>query len=360
MFKRLELKMTSQTNTRNRNKSYEDFKRYKHEIYLDIYDSVIKSNVLIVKKATTILGTNEIHYMVKYYQKIVLNSLFFKDKKILLEYQRWLYRVYFHRLIDLDFFIFFIETFQSITNRYLNSNVCISINELFHYILNQHKELKNNANKKKFLIDHEMESISLAKTLILGDKEKTYEVIKSKAPTLDEFVKYYNEIISNAMKYIGYMWEIGDVSVAKEHLSSNTLNDTVMLILDEYPQSQKKDKHIFISSAPYELHGMGVQIASKVFEKQGYQVTNIGTNIPTKEIKKAIIEFKPDIVLFSATLQTSLLDIALLVSKIKEEKNIAFKSFKIGIAGNAFENMVHPAKTCNADFYMNKLEEIIL
>lgn len=342
------------------NKAYLDFKKYKNEIFLDTFDSIKNSKAVIAQKTLSNLGTNELHHVIKYYQKILLNTLYFNDQKILKYYNKWLYRVYYYRSIDLDFFPFLTDKFKDITNRYINSNICIKLDQLLNLIYQEHDELKNNAAKKRILIDHENESIELANNLINANKDQAYNLIKQNSHTLDKFLFYYQNIVSNAMKYIGYMWEIGKISVAKEHISSNTLNETLTKILDEFPQHNKRDIHIFISSAPNELHGLGIKIASSLLEKQGFKVTNIGTNIPSKEIRKAILEFEPDIILLSATLLTSLLDIALLIDDITKEKSIYANPFKIGVAGGAFEDISNPAKTCKADFYLKKLEDIFL
>ena len=163
------------------------------------------------------------------------------------------------------------------------------------------------------IIDNVDEATTYSKVLIGADKQTAYNICKEKCQSLEDFLNFYNNVVSNAMKNIGFLWESGDVSVAKEHISSNTLNEVMAKIVDEYPNQKANDIHVFLSSAPHEDHGQGINIASKVFEKLGYKVTNLGTNIPVKDIKKAIMEFKPDLVILAATLQTSLVDIALLI-----------------------------------------------
>lgn len=339
-----------------RNNIFFDFLRYKHEILINTNEYIINSSEIIVRKVLLDIGTNEINHIIKYYQKIVLNALYLREKDILYEYNKWLYRVYYHRGIDLDFFKHLIYTFQNIVNKYIDLKNYIDINEYYKYILDKHEVLKKQATKRKLLSEHIEESTHLSKLLILGDKEKAYSFCKEKVKDLDSFLIFYNEVISNAMKNVGYLWEVGEVSVAKEHIASNTLNDIVMKILNDYPDKDKKDIHIFLSSAPQESHGQGISIASKVYEKLGYKVTNLGTSVPVKDIINAIIEFQPDYIILAATLKTSLLDVAFLIDAMVEEKAVFKKSFKIGIAGSAFDDINLPEKTFKSDFYMKKLE----
>ena len=89
---------------RHRNLMYDNFDRYRYEILMDTYDSIMNSQIVLVKKVAIELGSNELHHMLKYHHKMTLNALYFKNEKIFLDYHDWLYRVYFYRDMNLDFF----------------------------------------------------------------------------------------------------------------------------------------------------------------------------------------------------------------------------------------------------------------
>ena len=340
------------------NRKFSEFKRYEHEIYLDINDVILKSDRTIVKSVIEEIGINEIHHIIKYYQKITLNALFFNDRRIFLEYHKWLYRVYYYRGLDLDFFSFLNHCFQNICLKYMNSTVCMNINELFNYILEQHELLKTQASKKRYILDEEEKAKTFAQALISGDSKKALQLCKEESATLDNFLSFYNHIISNAMKYIGFLWESSELSISKEHIATNTLEEVIMEVLNSFENESKKEKHVFLSCAPSELHGLGVKVASKVFQIQGYKVSNLGSNIPFEEVKKAIIEFKPDFIILTATLQTSLIEVAFLIDEINKDKMIFTKDFKVAIAGGAFESLTSPSKLLQADFYLDELKDL--
>jgi len=342
----------------NYNIAYLEFKRFEYEILIDINEDLESSNLSIVTDTISHLGTNELHHMVKYYQKIILNTLFFKDRKILIEYNQWLYRVYYNRDIDLEFFHYLNEIIQKISSRYIEHKIFFSIVELLNYIIDQHHAFKEKAIKKFILLEYEKESSLLVEYLVSNNKKAILETFCKDIKTLDQFIFFYDQIVFNAMKKIGFLWELGEVSIAQEHISSNLLDDILIQILEKFPLQEEKKKHIFLSSAPNELHGLGVKIASLVFEKLGFKVTSLGVNIPAKEIKKAVREFQPDYVLFAATLQTNIIDIALLIDEIEKDRDTFINNFKIGIAGNGFEKMAHPAKTLKASFYIKKLQDV--
>lgn len=341
----------------NYNRGYLEFKRFEHEILLEINEQLENSNLLVVKDTIFHIGLNELHHLVKYYQKIILNTLFFKDKKILVEYNLWLYRVYFNRDLDLEFFYYLNELFQKVSAKYINHKIFLTIGELFRDILGQHNYFKEKSTKKLMIIEYEKEASLLVEYLISNNKQAILEEFCKEIKTLDDFIYFYDKIVFNAMKKIGYLWEVGEVSIAKEHVASNLLDEIVVHLLEGFSIQEKQEKHIFFSSAPNELHGLGVKVASLIFEKLGFKVTSLGTNIPAKEITKAIREFQPNYIIFSATLQSSMIDIALLIDELEKDRELFSKSFKIGIAGNGFEKMIQPAKTLKASFYIKQLKD---
>jgi MerR family transcriptional regulator, light-induced transcriptional regulator len=342
------------------NRAYLDFKKFKHEILIDTNEYLENSSLGVVTDTIFHIGTNELHHMVKYYQKIILNSLFFQDKKMLIEYNRWLYRVYFNRGIDLEFFHILNEAIKKISRKYIDHKVLITIDELLDFIIDQHQFFKEQAPRKQILLEYENEATLLVEYLVTNNKQAILETFCSAIKTLDDFFHFYDKIVFNGMKKIGFLWEQGDVSIAKEHISSNLLDDILTHLLEQFPVQKNKNKHIFLSSAPDELHSLGVKIASLVFEKLGYKVTSLGVNIPAKEIRKAIREFQPDYVLFAATLQSSIIDIALLIDELEKDRDSYSRPFQIGIAGNGFEKLIHPAKTVKASFYISQLEDFKL
>ena len=342
----------------NVNLTYTNFKRFEHEIFFDTYDFIIHSDAQICKKTLAKLGSNELHHLVKYHHKTILNALFFQDSNIFIRYHKWLYRVYFYREIDLDFFYFLNNLYKSIYVNYIEHKHTKELHHLFNEMLIHHDTFKENAPKNLHLPSTHKDTENLVEILISGNKNDLYSLCQEHTHTLSDFLTFYNDCISEAMQNIGYLWEMAKVSVAQEHLATSVLNEVLFQILSKFPPQETKQKHILLSSAPEELHGTGNNIASIIFQKLGYEVSNIGTNIPAKEVLKAIAEFQPDCIILSATLPSSLIDLAYLIDDIQQQKSLLNKTLKIGIAGGALESIHNPRKTLHADFYTNKLQDI--
>lgn len=344
-------------NINKRKKVYEALHSHSFEITLDLEEQIKDSTLPIVTDTLHIIHENEIHYIVKYHFKMVLVAFYFQKASFFLEYELWLYRVYFFKEVNLDFFILLNRLFEEVCKKYMFKIDYIEIESLANELEDKHEKFKKEASYKRYILD-DVEAVEFAKNLIIGNNQYIAEYFNTNVSDINEFLKVYNTTVSNAMKYVGFRWESNEISVAKEHIATNTLEVVILNVIEKLKEIKSKDKHIFLTAAPNEYHGLAIKIAALVYKKLGYKVTSLGTSMPTKEIVKAIIEFRPDYVVFSATLKASLIDVALITEQIRKDKKIFPQNLKLGIAGAAFENIVNPSKLFKTDFYLSKLEEI--
>lgn len=339
------------------NNSYLEYQRYYHDIFLDVMYELNHSDLIIVKETFLKLGHNEMHYLVSYHQKAFLNSLYFSDEVFIYFHQNWLYRVYSHRNINLEFFEVLNDIFLKVCNVYISNIANINIFTIYNKLLQDAKIMQEEA-LNSYALNDDPKVLDFTQLLIDGNKQAVMEQLTQFA-TLEKFLKFYSSTITQAMKNVGVLWEKNDISVAKEHLSTNIIESVVFEVLEQFIVENSNDKHIFLCSAPNEMHGLGNKIASIVLEKKGYKVTNLGGNLPSNEILKAIELFEPDFVILSATLQTSLIDIALIIEQLKNDDILIFKNMSLAIAGAAFECIANPVGLFEVDYYINNLQEML-
>jgi methanogenic corrinoid protein MtbC1 len=339
---------------------YQLFKQFEHEIFFDVYESILNLQTTLTKKTINLLGKGELHHLIQYHQKTVLSALFFEDTLLMHRYHKWLYRVYYYRNVDLDFFYFLNMLFKEKYLLYIDKNTSLLIDTYFDFITQKHQEFKNSAYLRSNLLEINDEVHEFTKLLLDANKEGVCDILKSKINTLNDFLEFYNSTIAGSMKHIGYLWEVGDISVAEEHIASTTLHEATLKIIHSISPLDPKNLQIMLSSAPNELHSLGVEVASLIFEKLGYKVINLGVNIPAKEIVRAISINQPSCVILSATLTNSLVDIFSIIQELHLNKLNFDSELKIGIAGGAFEYIHSPRQQLSADFYLEKLRDFDL
>ena len=340
------------------NKISYQFQRYKHEIELESYDAIQSISTPLIHQIFKQFGESEIQYLVKEFYIMVLNALFFENPKLLFNYQKWVYRVYFHRDLDLEFFKLLFEKIQDQSHRYIDEDSITILDSLFSQVYSNHEICKKSAHYKKTLFENQ-EAEEISNLLIEKDIQKLEEIFHKNSPDLEKFVHFYSQKISKAMHNIGYMWENNLIHFSKEHIATQTLKELLLQTLQHIQEKPANNKHIFLSIAPNEMHSFGLEIAKLVYEKLGFKVTTLTENLSNETILYAIQKFQPEIVLISATLSRSLIDMFLLISEINTYKSTLSNNLKVGIAGAAFETFPLPTKTMHADFYIRNIEHIL-
>jgi len=160
----------------------------------------------------------------------------------------------------------------------------------------------------------------LFKKLIRGDIQgalKIYQEYNKIFNTLD----FFDKILKPVMYKIGDDWEFGRISIASEHIASNTAQTLVKIIMDKVKVSCNKNK-ILVCVPMGEEHRLGCDVIETYLSSKGFIVFNLGTSVPTESILSFIDNNKPDMVLLSITIKDNLKAGQRLVSKIREQFDI--------------------------------------
>lgn len=337
--------------------TFHEWVRYEREIYLDTYDRLMKKDTPLFLDSIKLIGVNNLHHMIKFHQHILKNFLYFKERNILREYLFWLYRVNFYRDIDLEFLKNFFWIVFETSENYMHKTSIVQLKIIYEDILSDHNFYIKESKRTKHILDNEKEVSSFTTLLLEGNHKQAMETLDKKCTSLEEFYQFEESVFSPAMKKIGWLWETNHISVAKEHLASSTADDTLFKLLEKLQNKKSNNKKILISTAPSENHALGTKIISKILEKNGYELINLSSELLLKDIVKSIDKYKPDYVVFSATLTTSLYEIAVIVEEINTFKYQ--KGYKVIIGGNGFDQLLHPTRSIKADFYANSINELL-
>ncbi|MGM0518952.1 MAG: cobalamin B12-binding domain-containing protein [Campylobacterota bacterium] len=331
--------------------------RYKTEILIDVHEEILKNDLLLVKESLLLINDTELHYILKYHEKVVINFFYFNENNILKNYLFWLYRVYYTRGVDLDFLVIIYKTWKKCFLRYLSKVNSYELNLFYDVLIENHNKIELEALKHtRFDVNKEVETIY--NLLVDNKEEEVKQIIKLSSNSLDEFIDFFSSKLVVALQKVGFMWEVSKLSVAKEHISSHIVEKLCLEKLDEFVGEESKSKIVLLTNAPNEYHSMGLKIVSKILEKKGYDVSMLkNTDSLKKDITKAIHNFDVDYIMFGISLSISLYEVVKIVESLNEDKN--HKKFEIVVGGNACKLLKEPAKALKADIYLEDIHSII-
>ena len=147
-----------------------------------------------------------------------------------------------------------------------------------------------------------------------------------------EIRELYTELFQKSMYRVGELWEINEISVAREHLAT-TITENMLSITYPYLftglQSAKK---AIISCTANEYHQLGGKMVADIFELHGWDAHFLGVNTPVNELLTCIDEIKPDLVGLSLAVY---FNIAALEATL-EAIHVHFNNLDILVGGHAF------------------------
>lgn len=150
------------------------------------------------------------------------------------------------------------------------------------------------------------------------------------------------------------MKEIGDKFASREYflpeliLSASimeTASAIIMPIMEKERGKKEKAYKVVIGSAKDDVHDIGKNIVGLVLKANGYEVFDLGVDVPADKFVEKAEEFGADVIAISALLSTVLVKVKEAISEIKEEGMKA----KILVGGAAFT--AESAKQVGADGY---------
>lgn len=176
----------------------------------------------------------------------------------------------------------------------------------------------------------------LFQSLLDGDirqSERIYNNYAKTASTGD----FFEKILRPVMYKIGDDWKAGKISIASEHVASNTAQTLIRSIACRTPDDSAKAK-VLICVPTGEEHHLGCDVLEVFFSINGFKVFNMGAPLPTSSILNFIGDNRPDCVLVSVTLEENLIAGQRMVKKIRRQYGIP-----VFVGGHALQSHSVPA-----------------
>lgn len=116
-----------------------------------------------------------------------------------------------------------------------------------------------------------------------------------------------NDGMIAAMKEVGVRFEAGEYYVPEMLIAARAMQ-TGMSILKPYLQQadRKSSGKVLMGTVKGDLHDIGKNLVSLMLEGAGYEIVDLGVDVPAEDFVKKAAEIKPDIIGMSALLTTTM------------------------------------------------------
>ena len=188
----------------------------------------------------------------------------------------------------------------------------------------------------------------------MGFEEKILEEIKEALINLDEdrFLKLVKEALkknvdaskivfysmSEGMREIGKLFEEGEYFLAEMIVAAEMFKKAMKILEPKLFEKVKKAREIFrgrvvIGTVKGDIHDIGKSLVSSMLRAAGYEVIDLGVDVPPEKFIEAVEKYEPDILGMSSLLTTTVHQMKEVI-KLLEEKGLR-RRVKVIIGGLA-------------------------
>lgn len=142
------------------------------------------------------------------------------------------------------------------------------------------------------------------------------------------------EVVGRALVEVGRMWQIGEASVAEEHLCSRVAERALAALAALLPRARSNGLRVATLSIGGELHEIGVRLVADRFAAAGWSVLHLGADTPGDHLLQLLRDPGVDLVAVGATLSLHLRNVARFVERVRADRE--FDRVPILVGGAPF------------------------
>ena len=122
----------------------------------------------------------------------------------------------------------------------------------------------------------------------------------------------------SVMEVISEKFKAGDVFIPEVLLSARAMNEA-LLVLEPYLASEKKEVSgkVLVGTVRGDMHDIGKNLVITMLRGVGFEIQDMGVNVPMERIVEQVSEYQPDILGLSALLTTTMPEMKRVIDALK-------------------------------------------
>ena len=186
---------------------------------------------------------------------------------------------------------------------------------------------KDRKNREEILNKLQVQLFSSMAEGDLKESIRIYESFVNKS-SIEEF---YEKILNPTMEKIGSMWADGRLSIATEHVSSNTAQSLIKIISENHKRSTLDKGKVIITTPVGEEHCLSCNMIESFLLSKGFTTFNLSPSTPANSLVEFIKTIHPTAILISITLDDNIKAGQRLTKKIYDQ----YKRLPVYVGGQA-------------------------
>jgi DNA-binding transcriptional MerR regulator len=140
-----------------------------------------------------------------------------------------------------------------------------------------------------------LEVLDAAQRLDQAEVERVLDEASSSMPP----VTFFDQVLAPLLREVGERWHQGTLTIAEEHLVSQSAKQRLLSLLQSAPRRAKH--HVVCACMPDDDHELGLFGTALRFRHAGWRVTFLGARTPIEHLARVVSAVAPEVVALAAT-----------------------------------------------------------
>ena len=166
----------------------------------------------------------------------------------------------------------------------------------------------------------------------------------------------YHDLLQPVQYEIGRRWEANEISVAQEHMATAITQHVIAQLHSRLSVPAERRGRAVVTGVEGEVHQIGGSMVADVLESAGWDVRFLGSELPHRDILRAIEAHEPQVLGISATMLYNLPKVAALTA---DTRSLFGSEPRVVVGGGAFRTARDAWRDLGADGFGRDLRDAI-
>ena len=139
--------------------------------------------------------------------------------------------------------------------------------------------------------------VTLYSALVKGDADAVRALVTPRVDSLAKQAAFFDRVVGEALREIGFRWERGELGVDQEHKASHMIAEALDRLR---PAGQIGGRLAILACPPDEWHDLPLRLVRLVLEWSGWRTELLGASLPWKFVRAAVDRSNPALVALGA------------------------------------------------------------
>ncbi len=149
----------------------------------------------------------------------------------------------------------------------------------------------------------------LRRAIVEGDSDEARSAAEELLASGVDVVRVVREVMVPAMRLVGELYEKGEYYIPELLMSAEAFREAMEVLRRGLPRGKTAGRPVVVlGTVRGDIHELGKNLAAAVFEAEGFEVVDLGVDVPAEKFCEAVEKYGAVVVGVSALMTTTMLE----------------------------------------------------